>query len=129
MINWSWQKTSKLFTKSRYSCKEVSKMKKLKNKWNSLKPLRILIIWMMTFRKKNKNSMKSLRSIKSEKNKNLLSELISLKIGNRKNTLLNNKNGLMFFLIKLMIYSRLLEIKWNSFKQANRNQSSQYSFF
>jgi hypothetical protein len=55
--------------------------------------------------------MKSLRSIKSEKNKNLLSELISLKIGNRKNTLLNNKNGLMFFLIKLMIYSRLLEIK------------------
>ena len=66
---------------------------------------------MMTFKRENKNNMKSLRSIKSEKNKNLLWELISLKIGNRKNTSLNNKNGLMFFLIKLMIYSRLLETK------------------
>lgn len=66
---------------------------------------------MMTFKRENKNNMKSLRSVKSEKNKNLLWELISLKIGNRKNTLLNNKNGLMFFLIKLMIYSRLLETK------------------
>ena len=66
---------------------------------------------MMTFKRENKNNMKSLRSIKSEKNKNLLWELTSLKIGNRKNTSLNNKNGLMFFLIKLMIYSRLLETK------------------
>lgn len=66
---------------------------------------------MMTFKRENKNNMKSLRSVKSEKNKNLLWELISLKIGNRKNTSLNNKNGLMFFLIKLMIYSRLLETK------------------
>lgn len=66
---------------------------------------------MMTFKRENKNNMKSLRSVKSEKNKNLLWELTSLKIGNRKNTSLNNKNGLMFFLIKLMIYSRLLETK------------------
>ena len=66
---------------------------------------------MMTFKRENKNNMKSLRSVKSEKSKNLLWELTSLKIGNRKNTSLNNKNGLMFFLIKLMIYSRLLETK------------------